>query len=265
MTIVLQAILLKLKEKAFLVFAQFRSGATSPVPTSQIFNNQEKGTDELAIFGGQTRLLVSKLLSTRSPTWAGMKKARPTSFSSEQLSSVTSPSSPSATSPSDTTPPFSPRQEDIGSQEVHPSLMEYMSMFPPSAFSPGINTYPDSNLQPYSLDQSILNGVSAFPQFATNTEFAYPQMPLACSLPMRQPQDQPLGSSSQQNGFAYDPTSFDDYQQPYSATTATAASTPETAGSGDFMDLGMMMNGDNGIDEQWMSFMRESGIINPNA
>lgn len=141
-------------------------------------------------------------------------------------------------------------------EDVHPSLMQYMSLFPASALSPDFNAYPDLNATAQSLDQSILNGVSAFPQFTSNTQppaFSYqgPSMPSS----MQQNQTQSRSSS-----FSYDPASFDAYQHSYS-TAPTDASTPES-GSNDFADLGMMMNGDSGIDEQWMSFMRESGIIN---
>lgn len=31
------------------------------------------------------------------------------------------------------------------------------------------------------------------------------------------------------------------------------------------MDMGMMVSGESGMDEQWMSFMRESGLMDPNT
>lgn len=34
-------------------------------------------------------------------------------------------------------------------------------------------------------------------------------------------------------------------------------------GSNDITDLGQMMSIDSDMDEQWMSFMKESGIVNP--
>lgn len=53
-----------------------------------------------------------------------------------------------------------------------------------------------------------------------------------------------------------------DAQFANSASTPESAGTPDTATSSDHLtDLGMMMNGDSGMDEQWMSFMRESGIL----
>lgn len=144
-------------------------------------------------------------------------------------------------------------------QEVHPRLMQYMSMFPAPDISPEFNAYPDLNMPPQSLDQSILNGVSAFPQFTSSAQipnFPEYQVPMSTSMQQNQPQ---AGAS----GFSYETQPFDAYQQPYAgATTSPSASTPETTGSNDLMELGMMMNGDSGIDEQWMAFMRESGIIN---
>lgn len=135
-------------------------------------------------------------------------------------------------------------------QDVHPSLVEYISLFPPSALSPGINIYPDLNSQSYSLDQSILHGTCAFPQYFSNTE--------PSNSSCAQIHTDPAGASSQQAGFVYDSVPCYDYQQPYAATPHTSANTPE---AGDLTDLGMMMNGDSGIDEHWISFMRESGII----
>lgn len=30
------------------------------------------------------------------------------------------------------------------------------------------------------------------------------------------------------------------------------------------MDMGMIVSGESGMDEQWISFMRESGLVDPN-
>lgn len=256
-----------MREKAFLVFAQFRSGAISSAHTPQIFSSQEDGTDELAIFGGQTRVLVSKLLSQKSPNWdrkkqAGENPSSPSSSESAPLSPASSIISSSAPSSPIRKLHNTGKQDDVSMQDVHPSLMQYMSLFPASALSPDFNAYPELNDQtPQFLDQSILNGVSAFPQLnSTPRTLNYPDYQAQMSSSMQQ------GQSQAESGiYSYENQSFDSYQQPYAGTRvdSTSASTPDTSGSNDITELGMMMNGDSGIDEQWMSFMRESGIINP--
>jgi hypothetical protein len=212
--------------------------------------------DELAIFGGQTRVLVSKLLTSKAPNWDvaftnPSKAPSPTTKSGED---VRDPSKlPNGTM-----------------EDVHPSLMEYVTLFPPSAFAPDFNAFPNVPTQQPMLDQSIMSQVSALQPFNAGTElcdYSYPQY----SLPQQQPdtqsqqqQYQSMGSMSPPaapNSFTYDSSgsSFNAFSQPYSTATSTSASTPE---SGDLTDLGMMISGDSGMDEQWMSFMRESGILN---
>lgn len=248
LTIPSQAILYKLRDKAFQVYSQFRSGnvpsASNLRPNMPVDDDSYR--DELSIFGGQTRVLVSKLLTSKAPNWDAI------------------PSSPKSTSSGTLSPllnkPNQMKLPDDKMEDVHPSLMEYMSLFPPSAFSPGFNTCPDITAQP-TLDQSIMSEVSALPQYAASGElsdYSYPQY----SLPPQQ-QYQSMTPAATPKSFSYDPSStssFDPYQGPqlYPSTTPTAASTPESA---NLADLGMMMNGDSGMDEQWMSFMRNSGIL----
>jgi len=252
--IISQAILYKLRDKAFQVYSQFRSGNVPSTSNSRLNFGADDDSyrDELAIFGGQTRVLVSKLLTSKAPNW----DSKPTSPSSTP-SEIRSPAAKSEDIKDPSEPP------DRKMEDVHPSLMEYMSLFPPSAFAPGFNVYPEVAAQP-TLDQSIMSEVSALPQFTASGElsdYSYPQY----SLPQQQ-QYQSMASMSPAvtpKSFAYDPSStssFDAYQgsQPYSTTTPTSASTPESA---NLTDLGMMMNGDSGMDEQWMSFMRDSGIL----
>jgi hypothetical protein len=259
------AILSKLKAKAMHVYAQFRSGSVPPTSNSRVNNvDDDNCRDELAIFGGQTRFLVSKLLTTKSPNW-DPAPTNSTNVLSDTLSPVTK-------SEEDVKEP--PKVLESKMEDVHPSLMEYMAFFPPSAFAPGFNMYPDFQVQQPTIDLSIMSEVSALPQSTTGAELAdysYPQL-----SPPRQPQQQQYMSmtcmdpAAIPDTFSYGPSStpsFDAFRdsQPYSMSTPTSASTPETPGSGDLTDLGLMMNGDGGMDEQWMSFMRDSGILDRTA
>lgn len=246
------------------MFAQFRSGTTNPIgnPKLTLGLGDDDEEDELAIFGGQTRVVVSKLLSSKYP------------LKCDDRSNFLSKSS-TATSPAPLSPSGAPDQSDLATSvdsnraDVHPSLMEYMGLFPPSAFAPDFNAWPNVGAQP-AIDCAILNGVSAFPQF--NTQLSYPQVPNNLELQL-----QPLPESQQQsmqqpqpmaNSLSFGsniPSTFNTLQNtPFinSASTPESASTPDTSTSSDHLtDLGMIMNGDSVMDEQWMEFMRESGIL----
>ena len=98
-----KAILTKLKEKACQVYSQYRAGnpASNEIPVA----------DELTLFGGRTRVLVSKLLSSRS---SKVSKSEPTS------------QDPPTQSSSDSDSTFATAEQ---SPDVHPALMEYLSTF----------------------------------------------------------------------------------------------------------------------------------------
>jgi hypothetical protein len=234
-----------------------------PVSNSRLnLGANDNCQDELAIFGGQTRVLVSKLLSSKAPNWDAAFKSR-SRTSSEALS-------PSTRSEEDVEDPS--QRLDGKMEELHPSLMEYMTLFPPSAFAPDFKMYPNIPTQQPTLDQSIINEVPTLPQFAANAElsnYSYPQYTVSQQQPQSQQQhhSMEMNAASTPNSFPFDASSsssFDSFPDPqtYSMTTPTSASTPDTSGSGDLADLGMMMNGESGIDEQWKSFMRDSGIFN---
>ncbi|KAG2047430.1 hypothetical protein BDR06DRAFT_963916 [Suillus hirtellus] len=112
------AILNKLKLKAYQALEKYRSGAT--------FNNQGSlssllpevgGDDELTMFGGQTRVLVTKILSQQN------RKKVP---SSVPRSAADPPQSTTST----------PSVSDDGSPDsvpdVHPTLVEFLKTHPPS-------------------------------------------------------------------------------------------------------------------------------------
>ncbi|KZP04803.1 hypothetical protein FIBSPDRAFT_940817 [Athelia psychrophila] len=129
------AILKKLKEKASLALSNYCSGTNdgAPSPALSILNSQEDGTDELALFGGQTSVLVTKATSQKSPSW--------------HISSSSSGASPSPTAILD----------QGNDQGIHPSFMQYMPLIPPT--SPAINfSVSASNSEAQSLEQSAFNG-----------------------------------------------------------------------------------------------------------
>ncbi|KZP06060.1 hypothetical protein FIBSPDRAFT_966748 [Athelia psychrophila] len=131
-------------------------------------------------------------------------------------------------------------------QEMHPSLMQYAALFPPTNVpSTNFTGHLASNFEPQSLDQSTA-GVSDFTPASWNSQI--PSHP-----------NTEIHSPAVSGSFANDPNSYNLFEQLYQETPAT---TLDTWGSNDMTDLGQMMSIDCDMDEQWMSFMKESGIVN---
>ncbi|RDB22452.1 putative transcriptional regulatory protein C1F7.11c [Hypsizygus marmoreus] len=222
------AILRKLREKAFQVYSQFRSGNSTPNAVLSV-GKPDYGDDELALFGGQTRVLVSKLLGSKKLSRNQAPSSRP---------STSGPGEKGSKSPAEMTP------------DVHPSLVEYLS------------TVPLGNTAPPTPDQQHPTAPSTFSLQNTN--------PFAQQGPfMTEPQDaqspwQPPST------FTSSPITQQSFPDNISLTPQDMTFIP-SADYGNFamksdspdnlVDLGMMMTGDSGMDEQWMSFMRDSGIL----
>ncbi|KZP21367.1 hypothetical protein FIBSPDRAFT_825911 [Athelia psychrophila] len=227
------AILKALKEKASLVLYQYYSSANGgiPSPISSIFNSEEDGTDELALFGGQTSVLISRTLArkTSSPHATHNLNA----MASSPVSSICASPSPS------------PDQGSL--QEIHPSLMQYAALFPPT-IDPSTNFtgHLTPNFEPQSLDHSSTASVNGFTPASWNSQIpSHPKTEI----------HSPVVSGS----FDNDPNSYNLFEELYQETPAT---TLDTWGSNDMTDLGQMMSIDSDMDEQWMTFMKESGIVN---
>ncbi|GAW07666.1 hypothetical protein LENED_009673 [Lentinula edodes] len=221
------AILNRLRDKAFQIFSQLRSG-TSPIPSS-LSVGRDYGDDELALFGGQTRVLFSKLLLLQR----SKQKNQTESFVNTPISTSDSdsPAPSDATDSKDNSPETLP--------DVHPSLVEYISLLPPSQ-------HPRSPPPESAMEQFYTN------PFA-QTSFPNSQMQnLLISLP-----DVPSQVSNEQSF----PRFFSDLGD-FSMGTFTAEPTVMngTASAGDLMNLDLMMT-DSGIDQQWRSFMRDSGLL----
>lgn len=217
----------QLKEKAFLVLSQYRSN--TPVDASSqrisIFDSQTDGMDELALFGGQTRVLITK---TSSQTSTG-RQMRP-----KQMDSMKNPSSSS----SRVSPPSTPGPDSDVFPDIHPSLVQYMSLLPQETLAADFTGHPVPNFNPQFAEQVAFNGVVPA---AWNTQ-----------LPGGHLQNEMIASTS--SGSAVNDTnSFDLLQEFYQNAPVT---TINTWGSNDLTDLGQMMNIVSDIDEQWMSFMK---------
>ncbi|KAJ6509940.1 fungal-specific transcription factor domain-containing protein [Mycena vitilis] len=202
------AILCKLREKAFQVYSQFRSGNPTAPPTGFGLGLFDYGEDELALFGGQTRVMVSKLISSKKKT-----KEHSSFLSPVPSTSASSVSSPALVSASEPMP------------DVHPSLVEYLSLFPPAQ--------------------------SQYSEEVPEQENVYQRemIPESAHLPT--------------TAYGYDQTFLDEAMSlPVSSYYVDPDTPPKDLG-----DLGMLMSGDSGIDEQWKAFMKKSfsGLLDENT
>ncbi|OJA17028.1 hypothetical protein AZE42_00569 [Rhizopogon vesiculosus] len=216
------AILVKLKMKAYQALEQYRSGATSSLRGSlSSLLPEVGGDDELAIFGGQTRVLVSKILSRQNRRKVQSSSVPPSD--SPQSTMSTPPASDDSDSPSESIP------------EVHPTLVEFLQMLPPSSMSPATAGTGDT----HTAFQNHGNVNSLPPMF----EFMSPShVPPIFSPPVTQAPNS-ISNSSFQSSFT----------QPNLADTTSIK-------VDDMAELGFFLSGDSGIDERWKLFMRDSGI-----
>jgi hypothetical protein len=223
-----QPILMKLKATA--QQAQLQLHGTHPLTTNPPTLLPETGVDdELAMFGGQTRVLVSKILSQQGRIDV---HATSTSMSGPARSSASSPTSMSDESQS--------TLESI--PEVHPSLVEYLSMLPPP-----------------TLFNSSAVSVGAVPtQFQFNHNSPSQSFINTTPLPSGTLSRHPFPSAAT-------PAAFDqEFMKGFSDTDFFGSHVPEAVPN-TLGDLELMLSGESGMDERWMAFMRESGVLNPPA
>ncbi|KAL0582042.1 hypothetical protein V5O48_000100 [Marasmius crinis-equi] len=202
-------ILTRLREKATQVYTSFRNG--NPLPPHVHSFTLDYGDDELALFGGQTKVIFSKLLVAKSHqvhrrSSSGVKHHTTGTASSPSSENSQSPGIPDAL------------------QEVHPSLLEYLSLLP-------AEQKPTTYQQPGPFPQVP----SMAPDFTTAT------VPAPAN---------------------YMPTMNGGYDE--QAGLVTMESPPDLNSdifSDSFMDLGMAMSGNAAIDDQWKVFMRGAGIM----
>lgn len=218
---ILQAILIKLKLRAYQALEQYRSGATSSIHGSlSSLLPEVGGDDELAMFGGQTRVLVSKILSRQNRRKVQSSPVSLPAADPSQSTASTPPASDDSHSPSDSIP------------EVHPTLVEFLQMLPPSSMSLATTSTGDATFQH--------QGNVLPPMF----EFMSPGlMPPMFSSPATQTPEL-MSSSSFQSPSLTQPNLVD-------ATNIKVD---------DITELGNFLSGDSGMDERWKLFMRDSGI-----
>ena len=240
---------MKLKEKASVLFNQFRSGTRpSDVARDSQVLHQHGVTDELAILGGQTRILFNKTVLPEAPNWDAtptiMRVNATTPQSIPPLNSETLPD------PSPSTafhPPI--EREDTAMQDVHPSLVAYMTMLSSTTTSKNdFAGYPDE-ASSLSLDQPIPSGSEEFSPFTVPTPDFFTQQ--ATDYLMQQDQTQTRMASP-----FYDPDLFGPFEQFYQeAATYTNA---DSAAMWPTADFGLSQSANDSSDERWMAFITES-------
>lgn len=216
-----------LKSKAQQAQGQLSINRTAALGSSPTALLPETGVDELAVFGGQTQILVSKILSQQS------RRNVQGSSPSVSASSASSPSTISEESHTHSDPV----------PDVHPSLVEYLSMLPPP-------TTPS----PTAISTS---SVPTQFHFSQNSVFqsdiftgALPAMPPG-SLLQQTFTPTPLPSSAFDEQFMRDFAGADFFGSPSSA---------EAVGN-NFENLEVFISGESGIDERWVTLMQD--VLNP--
>ncbi|KAJ3776587.1 fungal-specific transcription factor domain-containing protein [Lentinula raphanica] len=225
------AILNRLRDKAFQIFSQLRSGA--PQISTSLSVGRDYGDDELALFGGQTRVLFSKLLL--------LQRDKEKSLAESSVSNPVSPSNTDSPATSDASDSKDTPPENL--PDVHPSLVEYISLLPPSQHP-----------------RSSASSESSFDQFYNSNPFVQTNFPdpQLQNLYISSPEGFPQVSNP--NGQGY-PRFFSELGNLSMETfTAEPAAINGNSNAVDLMNLDLMVT-DSGIDQQWRSFMRDSGLL----
>lgn len=223
----------KLKEKAGFALSQHRSSTNGEahLPNISFIGSQDDGTDELALFGGRTSMLFSGL-KTSSPD-GRMKPGHVGLLSSSGLPS----------------PSTNQAQDPESLEYIHPSLLQYL----PVPQSNTVATQLTADNTPHFVDplaelEQPAATMTGFNPIVWN-EMGYGQA------------QSNIQSQSVEEGSWHHPST-----QPFIQDTSTAiASTSAMWGANDMRDLGQMMDIDSDMDEQWMLFIRDSGLGNPTA
>lgn len=205
---------MRLQEKATALINKFQDGSHSPNPNLDSINNQDLAVDELAIFGGQTHVLFIKKLLQKLPNRDADAGASP---SLERLPS----SGGLENTPSVLTHPASDQdQEDMSMQyqDVHPSLMEYISML-------SSTTEDGATTSPQYMEQSGAGEIAG--------PFQYSAGPSQFSAGLPNPDFFPLAEYSMQQAehtqntpmmdFTYDSNLFGPFAQFYREASLSSA------------------------------------------
>ncbi|KAF7975557.1 hypothetical protein HWV62_9243 [Athelia sp. TMB] len=236
-------ILHRLQKKATTLMAQYHNGIELPVAPSQIMQTQDNDVDDLAIFSGQAGDLFSRIISQRSHS----HQAEVAGGLSPEL-----PVTPAASDGLASQSPDSGYQDPMAMPDVHPSLLEYISLHAatkPSGYSG--NTDTDLLGLSETFDPITVKMTSEASQFSLDPStpgFSSFHAPLESSLELGQSQN-PSGNLSQASTF------FDPFKQISAETFAT-----DSWDMGGISGLGVTSSDSRG-DEDWMLFMKESGLV----
>jgi hypothetical protein len=226
-----QVILNKLRTKAYQVYAQFRSGQMPSKLELSLSHPGDDGDDDLAIFGGQTRVLATALLSKRAPSVDATGHS-PTSHQTSREDSPTDHSQRSSPGSSDVFP------------EMHPSLAEYFSSFPqPTPPQSTVSPMPGGTNNNSNTPSSLL---SSIPSPTSSAYQMYNELYLQHAQAAMQEQQQHLQQESML-GLGLDPSL---YEQQSVVDYAPMAESPPPP----FVPAG--------IDEQWAALT--SGLLSFN-
>lgn len=125
-----QVVLARLYQNASEAYHQHRQTGTVPLS----FSSQTSGTEDLAVFGGQKRIIraISSRPQTRNMSTSSAEA--PESFSQY-------------------------RSENQSPLPIHESLNDYLGYFPASAFAPG-----------FDIQGNLQNAATRFPEIGTTTD-----------------------------------------------------------------------------------------------
>ncbi|KAI1790216.1 fungal-specific transcription factor domain-containing protein [Ganoderma leucocontextum] len=281
-------ILKNLKERALRAFNEYRNRHMTPSLDIQLrIGPEDQFQDELAIFGGQTRVVTNKFLTRRKhkfPSRPRVERERTersehdTPVSPSQATSGTGASPQSASSPSDDGGPPLPQQVEDQMEDVHPSLMEYLSLFPSAASISVVNNQqqfgPLQQQQANLMDTSVLasgsTSASVFSSSAGAGAGPSPFSPMQVQSPSTASPTAMTGIQTQpQRGVPpmADPLSFLNVL-PESSVLGGPMGDPSLFFSGlahdpASLDTSMFNSAFGGGDfgDQWNSLMRETGLF----
>ncbi|KAI0332685.1 hypothetical protein GY45DRAFT_1432896 [Cubamyces sp. BRFM 1775] len=274
-------ILRNLKERALNAFNEYRNRHMSPSLDIQLhIGPEDQFQDELAIFGGQTRVLTNKYLS-RKRTKVPAKPRTDTSSASNASTPAPASTPQTASTPSDDGMQFS-QHVDEQMSSVHPSLVEYLSLFPSSASISVVSQSQNSQQQQQQGSMGSSSSpfapppsVSSPPPFAPSDSMSGVQShappPHAASQHQHQHPHQPqpqLQQAQAVQGAApdADPLQFlnvlptGDPTGQIADPSAFFSMSPEMT-SGMFSSPFGMVEPAGAGNDQWASLMRETGIF----
>ncbi|KAI0630475.1 fungal-specific transcription factor domain-containing protein [Trametes polyzona] len=296
-------ILRNLKDRALKAFNEYRNRHMSPSLDIQLhIGPEDQFQDELAIFGGQTRVLTNRFLSrkrTKYPTKPRDKSSSNGAATPTSPTTATTPIAPSAPSvsghgqgPGSGSTPISvstpsddgttlPQNVEEQMSRVHPSLMEYLSLFPSAASISVVNQQQQQQQQAVPMDTSDSPFAPPLPvssppasSSTSSASFAPPEglpgvhAPSPSVTPHPHPHQHPhmLGPSQLQG----DPLEFLNVLGPGpdggacadpSAFFSMALGPDANMGTGVFGAAASFADG--GAGDGWASLMRETGIFGP--